>query len=45
MFLILACLAIGALLTNVIPERPTAGKYSRPTEADFERLMQKRGYR
>jgi len=43
MSLILAYVVIGALLALVIPDRPTSGKFVKPTEADFAALLAKKG--
>lgn len=41
---IFLCLAIGIALAHVLPTGVKAGaKYERPTEADFEELLRRRG--
>ena len=42
-FVFAAFAMIGALLTLVIPAGKTSGKYEKPTEADFQLLLAKRG--
>lgn len=34
---------LGALLTKVVPGRETAQVYVKPTEADFQELLRRRG--
>lgn len=43
--LILLSLALGALLAQVLPRGETAPVYVKPTEADFQELLRRRGLR
>lgn len=44
MLTVILCFALGAALSYVIPSGVKPGtKYTKPTEADFEKLLRRRG--
>ena len=40
---LLLSFVLGALLSQVLPQRKTSGKWERPTEADFQAYMRSQG--